>query len=113
MTDGDQRGRAELLLQQPIERGLVFLGERRGGLVEEQPVGLVEQRARKREALLLAAGEHLRPVFTALEIRRQSRQPYGLQGVPDLVVGMRGRLVRVAHGMSQRSERQIGLLRKK
>src|SRR3954470_1099723 len=68
MADRHQRRARQLLLQQPIERFLRFFRQRSGRLVEKQPVGTIEQRARKGEPLLLAAREHLRPVFASLQV---------------------------------------------
>ena len=48
-------------LQHPVDRRLGRLVERGGRLVEEQPVGLREERARDGEALLLAERQALAP----------------------------------------------------
>ena len=63
--------------EHPVDRLLRRLVERRGGLVEEEPVGLGEQRAGDGEALLLAAGQPLGPVVLRVEPVGEMRQAGG------------------------------------
>ena len=90
ITVAPGRRSAQQLVHAPLGR----LVERRGRLVEEQPVRAVEQRAREGEALLLAARQHQRPVGGLVEPRREVPQPAGLQhlaaGLVGVVVGRLG-----------------------
>jgi hypothetical protein len=63
-----EHGRArELLAHQLIEARLGRLVHRRGRLVEEEPVGLLDESAGEGDALLLARGELERPVAGLVE----------------------------------------------
>ena len=62
------------LLDQPVQRRLRRLVERRRGLVEKQEVRLLQQRAGDAEALLLAERQHPVPVRLLVEPLRQRRQ---------------------------------------
>ena len=75
VADRDDGRVRQPLLQQPVERGLGRLVERGGGLVEEQLVRLLQQRAGDAEPLLLAERQHAVPVRLLVEPLDQRRQP--------------------------------------
>jgi len=56
----------------------------RGRFIEEQPVRPRQQRARQRNALLLAAGEALRPRLLAIETREEAGKSHIDQGLADI-----------------------------
>src|ERR1700681_4159638 len=70
MTDRDDGGCRQFLLEQTIQRRLRGLIQRRSRLVEEQILRPMQQRARQPEALLLAEREHPVPMRFLLEPRR-------------------------------------------
>ena len=67
MADRHDGGAGQPLLQRAVDRLLRRLVERGRSFVEEQPVGLEHQRARDREALLLAARQDVGPVRLLVE----------------------------------------------
>ena len=75
VTDGDDGGALQLFGEEPVKPVLVGLGQRGGSLVKKKPVGAAEQRARKRQALLLPAGKDLRPVLASFELAGEPPQP--------------------------------------
>jgi len=99
------------LHQHPVEFGLELLVERRGRFVQQQPVGLLEQRTGDRQALLLAAGEALRPNFLAVELVRQRADPGIGERPADVLVLVSIRFARIRNGGTQCSNRDVGLLR--
>ena len=78
MADADDRGRVELVGQQ-LHQFVLALGiERRGGLVQHDDVGPMQQDPRERESLLLAARERLVPGRFLVEPIDQVAEPDGL-----------------------------------
>ena len=67
MTDGHDRGLRQPPRQYGVKLGLKRLLDRGGGLVEQEPIGPHQQRARDRQALLLAARQPLRPDLFVIE----------------------------------------------
>src|SRR5687767_15318434 len=106
MTDRDKGRPRELFAHEPVQAILLRFRERSGRFIEEQPVGSREQRAREREALLLAARKNLRPVFAALEVRSQRLKSNLIEGAPHLIIGMSRWIVGIAHRPPQRTDRQ-------
>ena len=73
------------------------LVERGAGLVEEQPVGLDQQRAGEGQALLLAGRQHHRPVAALVQpVGEMAELAQTRQRLADLGVAVRLRLVGVA-----------------
>src|SRR2546428_12318033 len=68
---GDLR---EPLAQEPVEARLGRLVQRRGRLVEEEPVRLLDKGAREGDPLLLARREPQRPVVGSIEPSGQLRE---------------------------------------
>lgn len=64
VADTDQQGVWHFAAQQRIQRMLQPFIHCRGGLVEKHHLGLVEQHAGKRQALLFTDREYVRPVTT-------------------------------------------------
>ena len=83
MADRDDRRVRQPLLDDPVDRFLGRLVEGRRRLVEEEPVGLREERARDREALLLAERQGLRPERFLVEPVDEMRQARRLEGLGD------------------------------
>src|SRR5258706_9461950 len=101
------------LAQQSIQtrfRGLVYC---RGCLIKEEPLGLLHQRASKGDPLLFAGGRLERPMARLVEPLGEVREPDRRQRFPQ------GRIIkpagwpRVTHHFPERTDRQVGLLRKK
>src|ERR1700742_2894297 len=94
MADGDDGRPGQALLQQAVEPGLRWLVQRRRGLVQEQVLRSLQQRAGEREALLLAERQHPVPVVTFVQPLRELRQTDRADRVLDLLgsetVGRRG-----------------------
>src|SRR5258708_32412537 len=67
-NDGRSR---QPLLDEPVQRRLRRLIERRRGLIEEQEIGLLKECPRDAETLLLAEREHAVPVRLLVEPLRQ------------------------------------------
>jgi len=74
VRDAHQRRVRQAVRDEIVQPLLARLVERGRRLVQEQPVGLVQERARDREPLLLAAGELQAPVLDVLEPFCQPRQ---------------------------------------
>ena len=75
----------QALFERRVDVGFERFVERGGGFVEEEPVGLREQRARDRDALLLAAREALSPIAFLIELALELGQLRGVQGRLDLI----------------------------
>ena len=67
MADAEYRRPREPLAHQSIEPCLRRLVNRRGRLVEKEPIGLLDQRSSEGDALLLARGELERPMANFVE----------------------------------------------
>ena len=74
-ADGDDDRVRQPLGEQAVQRVGIGLLQRRDRLVEQEDVGFRQQRAGKRGALLLAAGQHGRPVGFLIEPIGQMRSP--------------------------------------
>ena len=80
VAHADQDGVRQLGAHQLVEQELQAFIERGRGLVEEHHLGLGEQDAGERDALLLAGGEHLGPVQHLVEPVDDMRQRHLRQG---------------------------------
>src|SRR5689334_14462141 len=69
----------QLLGNQLVEACLRGFVQRRRRLVEEQPVGLLQERPRDADTLLLAAGKLVCPLIRLVEPAGQIAEPDGLQ----------------------------------
>ena len=88
MADADDRRCIELLRQQLHQLVLAFGVERRRGLVEHDDVGPMQQDAREREPLLLAAGQRLVPGGLLVEAIDQLAETDELQCLRDFIVAL-------------------------
>ena len=95
---------------QPVERELIALVERGGGLVEEDHRGLVQQNAGERDALLLAGGEHLGPVLGVVQPAGQMSQCDVVERADELCVGDLMFGVRIGQHRPEVAQRQVGRL---
>src|SRR5262245_41031030 len=111
VRDAEDPGAGQALLEQLVDLLLAGVVEGGGGLVEEEPVRPVQQRAGDREALLLAAAHLQTPVLRLVEAVDEARQAGGAQGRPDLVVAEGPGPGRVADGVAQRRDRDVRSLR--
>ena len=59
----DNAGIWQAFVKQGVETRLAGIVERGGGLIHEQPLRFVKQRARKRDALLFSSRQHLLPIL--------------------------------------------------
>src|SRR5205823_6620534 len=103
--EGDVR---EPLAQEPVEARFGRLVQCRGRLVEEEPVGLLDEGTREGDPLLLARREPQRPVVGFIESSGQLRE---LHCRERLAQGRIVRLARKAHYVPQRADREVRLLR--
>ncbi len=79
MAHAEYRRSREPLAHQSIKTRLRSLVNRRGCLVEEEPIGLLHQRASKGDALLFAGGKLERPMASLVEPLGEVREPDGRQ----------------------------------
>jgi hypothetical protein len=79
MADAEHRRLCEPREHQLIEARLRRLVHRGGRLVEEEPVGLLDQDPRESDPLLLARGELERPARGLVEAPGELREPHGLE----------------------------------
>ena len=73
MAHADHGGPGQVVAQEPVEMGFDLLVHRGRGLVEEEPVRLLQERAREGDPLLLTGRQGLRPVGGLAEPRGQLR----------------------------------------
>ena len=104
-------GAGQLLLQQAIERGFGGFVERGGGLVEEQELRRLQQRACDAEPLLLAERQHPVPVLLLIDPRGELRQADLRQHLADPLGAEGAGFARIGDRRMQRPDREIGLLR--
>ena len=86
--DGHQRRIRQPRLQRAIKFGFRLRIQAGGRLVQEQPVRLRQQGARQCDALLLAAGQLLRPVLVVVEPGDELRQAGILERPRDLLAAV-------------------------
>src|SRR5262245_54835409 len=111
VSDRDH-GRLRQLLRDEVVGALLHpLVEPGGGLVEEDPVGLLEQYAGQGNALLLAAGEGLPPVRALVEALPERAEVERRQHLADALVREGALLGGVGERGAQRADRQVGPLR--
>ena len=91
VADRHDRRAGKALLQQLVERCLGRLVERGGGLVEEQIVRRMQDRARDADALLLAEREHPVPVRFLVEPLGERREADGDEQFAQCAPGRRCR----------------------
>ena len=113
MADAHDRGLGQVLDQELHDVLLARLVERGGRLVHEDPLRLVDQRAREGDALLLAARQDLVPAVDLVEPVAQMIEADLVQGLFQNVVGDALGRLRVVHRLAQGSEREVRLLRHK
>jgi hypothetical protein len=86
MPDAHDRGVRKLLRQETHQSALPHRIERRGRLIEDDDVGLVQEDAGEREALLLSARQRLVPGPFFVETLRQVVETDETQCLADLAV---------------------------
>mmetsp|Transcript_18857 Transcript_18857/g.50531 ORF Transcript_18857/g.50531 Transcript_18857/m.50531 type:complete len:342 (-) Transcript_18857:938-1963(-) len=104
VADGNKRGPVgELPAQGRVQVPGALLADLGGGLVQAHQPRLCQQHAREGHALLLAAGEHKRPVLlhAQVPVRRQRLQAHGAQCLQHRLVADRAGVARVGHGLPQ------------
>ena len=79
MTDAKYRRTLEPLAHQSVKAGFSGLIQRRGGLIEKEPIGFLHERTSKRDALLFPRGELERPVSALVEAPAEVGEPHYLQ----------------------------------
>src|SRR5215207_318081 len=92
VSDRDDGGGRQFLLEQPIQRLLRGLVERRGGLIEEQVLRRMQQRACDSKPLLFAERQRSVPVSVLVGLRRELGQSHRLKRTGDLAIGKRALL---------------------
>ncbi len=94
MADRNDRRRGEFLGEGFVDLGFHVFVHRRRGFIEEEPIGLRQYGAGKREALLLAAGKPLLPDFLGIECADEIAEFRGAKRVDDrriiVAVGVSG-----------------------
>ena len=86
MGDADESCFRQTLPQQGIEMGLHLWIESRGRLVEEEPVGALEQGTGKGEALLLARRQAAIPLMALIQPFRIVAEKTVLERLGDLAI---------------------------
>ena len=89
----------------------MVLIQRRRGLVEEQPVGLEEEGTGDREPLLLAWGEHVRPMCGLVQALSQGGQADRPEGRPRLGIPVADGRSREPQRLAQGPDRHVRPLR--
>ncbi|MNC85101.1 hypothetical protein D3C83_06780 [compost metagenome] len=110
MADADDRRVRQSLLQQEVEPLLGRRVERAGRLVQQQPVGLAQQRAAERDALLLPDRKLQRPVALLVQTPCEMRKAAGGEHLLQLPVLESPAPFRVAHHVTQAAYLQVRLL---
>src|SRR5688572_30834031 len=87
MPDRDHGRLRQARAQELVELALRLVRQRRSAFIQEQPIRLVQERACKRETLLLTPGKGLRPILLAREIIRELREPNSCERFAYFVVG--------------------------
>jgi hypothetical protein len=113
MADAEHGRLCEPFAQQPIEVRLRCLIHRRGRLVEEEPVGLLDEDPCEGNALLLARGELERPARGLVEAPGELREPHGLERLAQCCIADAPHGHRKAHHVPERADRQVRPLRQK
>src|SRR5438093_3287437 len=107
MADAEERGLRQPLAHELVETRFGRLVHRRGRLVEEEPLGLLHQRARKGDALLFAGGELLRPVGILVEAAGELGEAYRLERLAQSAVSHSVGRHRIAHDVTELADRQV------
>src|SRR6267142_2199335 len=113
MADAEHRRLREPLAHQPIESRLRRLVQRRGRLVQKEPVGLLDQGSREGHALLLAGGELERPVGDLVETPGELLEVHRLERLAQRLVVHTARGHWIAHHVPEHPDRQVRPLREK
>src|SRR5947208_10205353 len=111
MPDADQRGVRQTLAKQAVQSLFARFIERRGRLVEKQPVRTLEKRARKRKTLLLARRKQQRPIGGLVQTPEEIGQSARVEYLAQLAVVERRARRRIAKRVAQRTDRKIRALR--
>src|SRR5258706_1149654 len=107
VTDRDDGGCRQFLLEETIERGFRGFIERGRGFIEEQILRRVQQRACQPKPLLLAQGENSVPVRVFLQLRRELGQAHRDKDALDSIVIERARFPGIDGRSLQRTNWQI------
>src|SRR2546425_1009781 len=110
MAHAEHGRRREPLAHQLVEARLRRLIHRRGRLVEEQPVGFLDEGAGKSDPLLLAGGELERPVSGLVEPPGQLGKAHRVERLTQRRVVHPARGHGIAHHVPQRADGQVRLL---
>ena len=102
VADADQRRLGNLLVDELHQLFLALGIERRGGLVQHDQVGLVDDQPREGEALLLAARQRLLPGAFLVEAVQQMAEPDRFQRFAHRLVLHRVGGHRIGGGAAQR-----------
>ena len=97
-------------VQQPIQRELLTLVDRRGGFVEEDHLRFVQDHPGERDALLLAGGERLGPIRCLVELIRKMSQCHIVECGGEPFISDLGFDVRIRQHRPKITERQVGHL---
>ena len=111
VADADDRRRRQRRAQPPVQPRFRRFVERRCRLVEEHPVGPVQQHARELQPLLLARRQHRGPVERLVQAGAQARQFRLHQRLHDRALVERIGRLRPGQRGGQRADRQVRSLR--
>src|SRR5262249_60952515 len=106
MAAAEARRLRQALARQSIEARLGRLVERRGRLVEKEPLGLLDQGAREGDALLLARGELKRPVRVLVQAPAELAEADRLERLAQGFVRDAAARHRIAHDVAEPADRQ-------
>src|SRR5262249_34026078 len=106
MADAEDRRLRQPLAQQSIETRFGRLVERRGRLVEKEPLGLLDQGAREGNTLLLARGELKRPVRALVQASAELAEADHLERLAQGFVADAAARHRIAHDVAEPADRQ-------
>nr|WP_316165114.1 MULTISPECIES: hypothetical protein [unclassified Bradyrhizobium] len=87
VTNAQHRGLLQLVIEQSHDAALAVFVERGCCFVEKDPSRLVQQKARKREALLLAERKLLVPALHQIELGDQAAEIAALERLANIRFG--------------------------
>ena len=110
MADANDGGVGKDFGQALVDGALRWFVQGGGGFVEEEPVWAMQEYARQGDALLFAGGQQLTPVLRFVELVAERDQPDAGQRLAHGFVGEAFGRLRIADGVTQRTNGQVGLL---
>ena len=113
MSDAKYRRGFKSLANQSVKAGFSGLIQRRCGLIEKEPIGLLHESASKRNALLFSRGELERPVSALVEAPGEMGESHRFQRLGQYHTINMVACHRITYHFAKGANRQVRLLRQK